>query len=149
MMKRLLALALGLGLAGCKVTSEPFCLEIEYGDCPASQAATTPAAPADSLRVVGFPLTRTNGAVGSLVVGDSVTLYLTRLATLDTVRAVAWEFASASGGVTITTRPDGGGTIKASAPGVISSVKTNGTVRMVFACNGLYCQPVTISVTRP
>jgi hypothetical protein len=145
MMNRLWALALSLGLAGCKVTSEPWCMEIEYGDC---RGAANSAPAADSLRVVGLPANHLVNGTATMLVGESITLYLIHAATGDTLHNVAWGTSPTSSAVAVAQGTNGTGVLRGIAAGYVYSVQTNGVARPISWCDH-GCANLIVRVVAP
>lgn len=144
-MRRILIGALIACAAGCK--SEPFCFEID-GPCTNTPAATT--------FIVGFPAEKVNktlpqtGAAGlpaTLVVGDTVYLYLVTnptgdaAGTKDTVHNVGWSLSDSNAG-TITSLANGAGRLVATNPGRLGVISANGFTGMWSCENAGGCSPV-------
>jgi len=147
---RRFAIGLLVFLAACKVTSEPFCLEID-GPCantaqPGSFIFGFPYEKLDTRASVGGGA----GYAGTLHVGDMVLLHLVSqprgevTQATDTVRSVGWGLTD-SLAAHIESLPNGVGRLTAIAPGRVGLILANGSSQMwschtesfAFACSSV------------
>jgi len=144
-----------MSLASCKVTSAPWCLEMEPGDCSSRGASSSPLN--DALRVVGFPTTKVTAYIqngsqafrGDLKVGDTLTLYLVSPPLAgDTLRTVAWSTDASSPQLQLEAGAQGRGKATAVAAGNAYLVQANGQPLALWSCSAAVCnrlEYVTVS----
>lgn len=135
-----------LAVIGCSGGSGDSCIPL-LGPCPSG-----PGEVADTVRVYGFPSSAVNGSVGTLHVGQSVTLHLIQLNALppaDTVRAVAWGLPTGVTAFQLASGNGGAGVLAASAPGSLSQVIANAAARSVWSCASGACTQLSQIVAVP